>query len=1277
MSRLAWVLLCVFHSLSLAQSPRSLPSPKELPGFLLKGIAAGDYQAGSPLEYLPLSAAEVPLLPAPGIKARPHLFNDYQLQGVAFRQNREPLASWLAALESQVAPLLNGTPPNPAGLLQTRSENIKALAFLFRHSADPGYLDALISQLEAIPPAPALYNLEGGPGGSGWGDYLQSAEALIPLCVATDLVYGDLPPELALRLRRIFQEVAGQLYRGITLTPHNNHVLVMSTALITYALFEEVPEEFGHLSRQMIWQRGFTYLSHALGLIAPDGGYAEGVYYAHYIAGYLISLAVYLENSTGIRLFRHPRLERFVHWLISNQAGPGSNYPLFDDAFRNAPVFLGPVLSQSRQKDYWEAAMAANPPDQAAKNLVEGIIMYTGNGQAVVPQGLPETVFFPDIGETVFRDGVLNPGVFAAFLGERKPWFADRHEHIDPMAFSYSVRGEALIVDAGYGAGTGDPSRRWFTSPMASGGFLVDGMGPDRNPIYGDAPEAGFSNAFSTPNLAGVRLQHAIRGVSLERQVFFLDRHLLVMADRFEGGSDRRVAINLHVPAKIREAGPHRLTLQGEQARANMLTLTYPAPGPERVRDFSLSTINNGTRTISNLQLEQRAQRGAFLTLISPENPGRETLTRPLTITGEASGYQLIFPDSGVVVEAIQGSGGNFRTDRWAGDASAAVLSYGPAGNLQGLILIQATHFESPHIQIRADIPITLALRKSDTDGWQGYWQCPGNAGTVRVRFSGLGEENLLFNRQPLQPVARDKAGSLFELSGSGSLETGINRNPVYLPIPLLPTPEWGEWLAQGGASRPVHPNIAPRERALAVARVSGAMMQGFREAYRYWNDEWFNGSDWLTQTLYTVQGIGQNSYSKREASTYSPHLAHRYRLGMGSAERGWDIEEAGSWSTEGWELADLRLRANTRTAFLEAWQQNRYAEHHSRGVQVGGAGGSAAWRTSTSGEQTRHTMAVSARMGGWRISPSWERQSGGNPEEKAALQVTHLHGTVGVWRLEDGDGPRYYPYLTYHGEAFSVAAQGFWQPDSNRHALQSEGNWRFRPGWWMSPALQVTQREDKQDLDGAFFLANRGKLYFWRGGLRKLDGIWRQHGQFRVGSISRRLEGWFDLRKWRLGEDSRMRVAGKAGIGKIGAQLAAQYQGQQKERPREVLLSSQVGISHGIWELSPVATRRIRDARPDQGQVGLRIARWDVFPGYLQVLTRGAGQSDWQLFAVLPEGSPAADWEIWLNISNDGKRLTATEFRLSPQPGGGPGFLFEYRRGGNRRLEGYYQWRF
>ena len=119
------------------------------------------------------------------------------------------------------------------------------------------------------------------------------------------------------------------------------------------------------------------------------------------------------------------------------------------------------------------------------------------------------------------------------------------------------------------------------------------------------------------------------------------------------------------------------------------------------------------------------------------------------------------------------------------------------------------------------------------------------------------------------------------------------------------------------------------------------------------------------------------------------------------------------------------------------------------------------------------------------------------------------------------------------------------------------------------------------------------------------------------------------------------------------------------------------MGISHGIWELSPVATRRIRDARPDQGQVGLRIARWDVFPGYLQVLTRGAGQSDWQLFAVLPEGSPAADWQIWLNISNDGKRLTATEFRLSPQPGGGPGFLFEYRRGGNRRLEGYYQWRF
>jgi hypothetical protein len=67
-------------------------------------------------------------------------------------------------------------------------------------------------------------------------------------------------------------------------------------AILINTLFEERPRDFIAFTRQEMWITGLEALSRGLGLAIPDGGYAEGVYYARFILNYLAPLSVYFQK---------------------------------------------------------------------------------------------------------------------------------------------------------------------------------------------------------------------------------------------------------------------------------------------------------------------------------------------------------------------------------------------------------------------------------------------------------------------------------------------------------------------------------------------------------------------------------------------------------------------------------------------------------------------------------------------------------------------------------------------------------------------------------------------------------------------------------------------------------------------------------------------------------------------------------------------------------------------------------------------------------------------
>ncbi len=1258
---------------------------KSLPASFLKGIVAANYSKKSWIEDFPLTAVELPsrYLTTPSV--HPRLLTNFQLERVRQRLGRYPFLDWYQSMKEQVETGLFRTRLADGRLVAGVSEFIKNLAFLYRVEGDPRYLKKATELLAELPEPPEILNFEGGRNGQGWGDFLQSSQALLDTWVALDLLYNDLPPDLRHQVRRKLLIITRQVTEALLYTPANNHVVVMSIAILTAALTEEHPENFIAYTRQELWQIGLNYLSRALGLIAPDGGYAEGVYYGNFVTNNLAPFSVYLENTTGIQLFKHPYLERMVNWLLANEKGSG-NYSAFDDAFQVRFFYLPVIIPQSRLKSNWYAQWRARqPPSRANENLVEALCVFEPLPEDPVVTETP-VQFFPESGQVIFRDRPIRPRIFASFISENERWFASRHEHIDPLNFELSAFGEDFIVDGGYGSGTGDENRYWYTSGFANNGILIDGRDTYRNPIWGDPNSSTLLHTFRTPASAAATITHTRGDVDLHRKVYFLRHRFILMIDRIEGNRSHDVSLNFNYLGDLQQETDVRLRIQGQTASLSIFTITSQEAPPHISRDFSLYTPPGKPAPAGSFRIElPQIRSGYFVTLLYPrlstEFP-RELVEYPLSGIGELIRIPGLDDGDGEIEFAVN-RGRLLKSDRWQSDARVIAIGYDPALQIRELILVSFTRFHSDQVSLQSDVPITLFLEDSGIN-WQGYVETPDEKLSYHLTVSGIQAFPFRMNRIPLTPEIDTGGQQRYKLTGSGTLDIGTGLSPVIVPYAYHRPPGLLEWLSQQSHPRQQYEYWSDYQKQVFRNQLMGNILSGMGAGIRDGEQRYFNGLPILSTVGYTLFGVSENSYTRNSSSTFDIRIPHRYELERRIGNWNGTFFEEGVFSPNSLKMQNVQFFLRQAGGREFAYRgTTRFREHQSHQVQFFTAGGSGGmYRIASFRNQVEQQVQIHVQHKGIRVNPGYRwRHHRGNREAFLDWQLNRFRGRLR--RMESGDTLRWYQQLSGFGSNWAFTLEGQQQLETNSQRYRFNLFYQTGSTVIISQGGQVEKRTRWQ-LPLAFSeLRWRGNGMTVRGRLAKESDKTRQQVSVNWARKGYRVHTSTDFENFAFGKTNRLQTRWsyrtRSGFSAY-SNFIYRYQQPEKKYAGDLLHTLAVPLgSRFTWQ--PIVGVRFPATRPLQW-LGSGFSFYGRYALYGQVVYRrwlNSAIVEYQLaldFNAAPQIDKAG-FTLWLNVQQQGNRIYRTEVRIQP-PGDlrQPGLYYSYLRGAGSRLEGYLQWR-
>ena len=1241
----------------------------QLPKDLLKGIAAADFQKTSALEYLPFTAIELPRDYLESGLSRPRLISNVDIRRARMQLYRDPYTNWHQLMIQQVERFTTGT-PRLSQLVYNQAEEIKVLAFLYRLEGDERYRDAALSLLRQLPEPPKIINLEGGRNQRGWGDFLESARALVPICVAVDLLYDEMDPDLQWQVRDRLSRVAAQLNNSLIYTTGNNHMTVIAIAILTLAMIEDDPAAFTALSREDLWQQGWYSLSQGLGLIAPDGGYAESVYYGRFIMSYLSPFSLYLENVTGARLFQHPLLQRHVNWLIANDKGSGT-YGGFDDAFQIDFLLLPPVIRQSSQQRNWMAYWQSLPPlYQPLDNLAESLVAFELRPSWLESDEDP-VQFFAESGQVIFRDQALRPNFHATFLSERESWFAARHEHVDPFSFEMSAFGEDFIVDAGYGRGTDDANRAFYLSPEAGNGILIDGYGLYRNPIWGDPISSEMRHAARFPRSAMASLAHQIGDMRLQRKLYFIDDGYLLMIDRFEGHRSHTVGLNMNYRGQLKRLNAARLQLDLGQARLDMLTLGTVSE-VRLTEDAALQTVPSAVIPIRSMQLlQQKARQGAFLSAYFPLQMNNSSVLMPLAISGEAEAFRVSGPDLREADIAVN-RGGQISTARWRTDAQVAWVQYDLAGTLSGLLLVDASSFEGDELQLEFGFPTTIFLERDEL-GW--YGQVEGEPDQPQqFLLTGIEAVPFRLNSEVLAGQYLGDGKRLFHFEGGGEIGIGMVR-PTRAILRHQGNPDMLEWLSSHADTRRTYQYASEFYRQGVRNQITRRTFDGVLAGSAHLSQRFFGDARFIRNAVYVGSGMLEASYDRNAASTFIPRLPHRYRWQLNAGNTQWRFREEGTFSSNGIDIRRLDVVADLPGQQQARYRLGRWFEGHRTDELHFARGVSAAYfKRSRAGELRSSIVGVNMRDVDWQLSPGYQWRNGGENLGFLNWRWRSLRGNVFTSVINGQRQTR--QQLSGETRNLQLFLAGEQLDSGGIQNYQIDGASRHGKHLQLAYGTQVEGGDSWRWQNGYLEVAGSTASWYVRSRVQHIEREWHQSLGFSWRGRTQRIGGYLDLTDLEFLRGNRLQLYWHRRFRQnrqMQHRLDYRYYSQENRYLNTMSHSLQIPLgSKADWH--PLAGYQFPS---EQGNLwlGSGLAIGEERNTYLQLFAKtgeGPASVQYELSTRLFNAMAENGLWVWGYLEQSSGNLIEAELRL--QPLGKwyqPGIFYAYSRNGDRRLEG------
>lgn len=307
----------------------------------------------------------------------------------------------------------------------------------------------------------------------------------------------------------------------------------------------------------------------------PDGGWAEGPFYASSYTKWYLPFFSLVERYTGCRFLDRPFYQRLPQFFLHFASPAFENHPFGDgywcgteDAewpgfFAQNPLRVyaartGPDLARRRAEE-------AERADRYLLHLLD-LFLPDGDPPRVLLNGGAENIaVFPDAGFVSMHTALADPERDLAVLARASKFGSCSHRHADQGSFALFCRGVALVSPSGYfGREYGSEHHRlWCRTTRAHNAVLVNGEGQavgsmeDVGRIVSCADEGERKTAV-------LDLSAAYPSLERWRRTLILEEGRLTVTDEIEGREDVEITWPLHTLSRPEAEGDGvRVTRRG------------------------------------------------------------------------------------------------------------------------------------------------------------------------------------------------------------------------------------------------------------------------------------------------------------------------------------------------------------------------------------------------------------------------------------------------------------------------------------------------------------------------------------------------------------------------------------------------------------------------------------------------------------------------------------------------------------------------------------------
>lgn len=313
----------------------------------------------------------------------------------------------------------------------------------------------------------------------------------------------------------------------------------------------------------------------------PDGGWAEGAFYATSYTKWYLPFFCAVERYSGCRFLDRPFYQRLTQFFLHFASPDFENHPFGDGYWCRPedPEWPG-FFAQNPCRLYAERfgpALARERAERAARQDVYllhllDVFIPDGKKPEVSLTGEAENVrAFPDAGFISLHTDLAHAENDFALLARASRFGSDSHRHPDQGSFALFIAGTAMISPSGYfGRRYGSKHHReWLNSTRAHNAILIDGEGQKPKSLE-PRGRILYCRDLGEVKEACLDLSEAYPMLRLWRRTFRLRAGELLVCDEVEADHPVAVTYPLHtlsmpVPcggSVLVERNAHRLMIQ-------------------------------------------------------------------------------------------------------------------------------------------------------------------------------------------------------------------------------------------------------------------------------------------------------------------------------------------------------------------------------------------------------------------------------------------------------------------------------------------------------------------------------------------------------------------------------------------------------------------------------------------------------------------------------------------------------------------------------------------